>query len=362
MIIYINGRFLTQGVSGVQRYSIELLKAIDNLLESELSKEHNYTFEILSPKGVLIKTNFKHIKFRERGYLTGHLWEQLELPFYSRGGMLINLCNAAPMLKRNQIVTIHDAAVFAIPWTYSFLFRSWYQILLKVLGFVSRRILTVSIFSKRELEKYCRIDGAKMLVIYEGKEHITKVESDERILRKYELSDQKYILAVSSMSWNKNFQSVIQAIEILRDINVDVVIVGGTSPKVFKQPDIELSSRVKHVGYVTDGELKALYEQAVCFVYPSFYEGFGLPPIEAMACGCPVIVSSVASLPEVCGNAALYCDPSSPRDIANKISSLLNNLSLRKELVNKGFQRVKAFTWTQCGKDVIAAIEEVLSR
>jgi glycosyltransferase involved in cell wall biosynthesis len=112
------------------------------------------------------------------------------------------------------------------------------------------------------------------------------------------------------------------------------------------------SEHVTHLGYVTDGELRALYENALCFVYPSMYEGFGLPPVEAMTCGCPVIVAKAASLPEICGDAALYCDPMDPRDIARAIRLLAGNSSLRDELRAKGRVRAAGLTWKACAQEV----------
>lgn len=126
-IIYINARFLTQAVTGVQRYAIELVKSIDSLIDRGELNTSELKFILLSPSGRIHSLNLKHIKILEVGSLRGHLWEQLELPFYARKGLLMNLCNTAPILKRNQIITIHDAAVYAVPQTYSFAFRAWYK-------------------------------------------------------------------------------------------------------------------------------------------------------------------------------------------------------------------------------------------
>jgi glycosyltransferase involved in cell wall biosynthesis len=361
--IYINGRFLTQSVTGVQRYAIELINALDLLIEDQVIECKKYSFCLLAPSNIKNNNfNIKNIPVKQVGYLKGHLWEQIELPYYSQDGLLINLCNAAPLVKNNQLVTIHDAAVFSFPQAYSFAFRTWYIILLTGLGKRARTVITDSLFSKKELVHYSGVAQEKVQVIYLGKEHVFSCKTDEILLKKHNLINKQFILAVSSMNPNKNFESIIKAIQLLDNENIDIVIAGGTNPTVFSKKDENLPECVKHVGYVSDEELRALYEHATCFIYPSFYEGFGLPPLEAMACGCPVIVSDAASLPEVCGDAALYCDPYSPKDIADKISLMLNDRSLREQLMQKGLERSKLFTWKKCAKEVLKIIEEVLAK
>jgi len=358
--IFINGRFLTQSITGVQRYAVELVKALDRLLTEKAIDPLLYSFELLVPRNVKHELDLRHIPMRRVGHLTGHLWEQLELPFHSRRNLLVNLCNAAPMATRNQVVTIHDAAVFGFPSAYSLLFRTWYRFMLKRLGKVASQVITVSAFSRRELIHYCDIVENKLKVVHEGAEHIVNVGSQSCVLEKFNLTGRRYILAVSSLNPNKNFIAVVKAIEFMQDMDVDFVIAGGTNPAVFSTTS-SLQTGVKYVGYVSDGELRALYEHAACFVYPSFYEGFGLPPLEAMACGCPVIVSQAASLPEVCGDAALYCDPESPSDIAEKVRIVLSNESFREELRKKGLMQVPQFSWERCARETFAVIEEVVT-
>jgi glycosyltransferase involved in cell wall biosynthesis len=113
---------------------------------------------------------------------------------------------------------------------------------------------------------------------------------------------------------------------------------------------------------VSDDELKSLYANAACFIYPSLYEGFGLPPLEAMSSGCPVIAACAGSLPEVCGDAALYCNPRSPQDIADKIKMMMGDEALRKELRSRGFSRIKNFTWEKCTKETLSVIRTVLGK
>lgn len=361
-IININARFLTQPITGVQRYAIELVKALDAMLESgELDKKH-VSFVLLAPKRTCHELNLRHITLKQIGILKGHLWEQIELPLYSCGHLLLNFCNTGPILKSKQIVTICDASVFACPSGYSKAFRLWYQFLLPILGRNSKEIITISEFSKSELIKYCGIIPDKISPTLLGVESFSGLEMDEAILDKHGLNATPYVLAVSSMNPNKNFTALVQAIEMLGDVNFKVVIAGGTNSRVFGGDAAQLPGFVTRVGYVSDAELQALYKHAACFVFPSLYEGFGLPPLEAMACGCPVIVSKAASLPEVCGEAALYCDPYSPADIAEKIKRLMGDAALRNDLREKGLARARQFTWEKCARETCAVIEEVLSR
>lgn len=361
-IIFINGRFLSQKITGVQRYAIQLVKALDSLLDNNIINRNKYEFKILLPNNVKSNINLKCINITKIGYLKGHAWEQIELPLYTAGNLLINLCNTGPIMKENQITCIHDAAVFANPKNFSFAFRTWYKILFRTISKKAKKITTVSKFSKDELRRYLNVSPERIIVIYEGKEQIINLEPNYDIITNNNLKEKAYILAVSSINPNKNFISIVKALNLLNNIDFKIVIAGSTNSNVFNKYEITKSENVKYLGYIDDSELKALYENAACFVFPSFYEGFGLPPLEAMACGCPVIVSNVASLPEVCGDAALYCDPYSPEDIADKIKMLIENPSLQEELRQKGLERAKLFTWEKCAEETMAVIEEVLNQ
>lgn len=358
--LYVNARFLSQSVTGVQRYARELVKALDDLLDDPTYRSKYAQIKLLAPQNVDGEFELKNMVIEKVGHLTGHLWEQLELPFYSRDGVLVNLCNTGPLLKRNQIVTIHDMAVFAKPNAFSFKFRTWYRFLLKWLARRTLRILTVSNFSKDQIVKYTGIPSGKITVTYLGKEHILALENDNRVLSDFNLTTDNYILAVSSMNPNKNFAAIQQAVDLLDKNNIDIVIAGASNSKVFGKMNDEVKENVKWVGYVNDNQLKTLYEHALCFVFPSLYEGFGLPPLEAMVLGCPVIVSSAASLPEVFGDAAMYCDPNDPQDLANKMQELIHNSQLRNELKSRGTKRANQyFSWKRCAQETMAVIEEV---
>lgn len=341
MEIFINGRFLTQRITGVQRYALEMTRALDQLIDTEKALK-KYHFIVLTPKNVIQRVAFKNIDIIQKGSFSGHLWEQIELPYYARNSYLLNFCNCAPILKQNQTVTIHDAAVSACPAGFSWKFRTWYKIMFSILGRRLDTIFTVSEFSRDELNKYFGIPRDKIYITYNGVEHLARVKPDEHILQKL---PKKYVLAVASQNPNKNFQLIRKTALLLPDI--DFVIVGGFYTHVSSKVQSEEMKNVHYTGYVSDEELVALYQHADVFVYPSLYEGFGIPPLEAMYFGCPVIVSNRASLPEACGEAAVYCDPYDMNDLKRDIEEFVNNLAKRAEYVRLGTQRIKLFQWSR---------------
>jgi glycosyltransferase involved in cell wall biosynthesis len=351
--IFINGRFLSQTLTGVQRYATELISAFSASEPSDLR------FIVLTPRDATPPFELEHIPIRRVGNLTGHLWEQLELPFYARDGWLLSLCNTGPLTKRRQIVTIHDAAVFAMPESFSPWFRRWYRLLLPALAKVAARVITVSHFSKGELVRWCGTPPQKITVIYEGKEQALRPVPDRAVLTRHALVDHPFTFAVSSRDPRKNLKALAQAAERLAGAPFAVVTAGGTNPKVFQDCSDDAAGHIKHLGYVSDGELRALYEAAWCFVYPSRYEGFGLPPLEAMACGCPVITSLAPPMPEVCGEAALYFDPDDPDDLADKIARLMSDAELREAMRARGLRHVIQYSWARCAAEHLEVIRQV---
>jgi glycosyltransferase involved in cell wall biosynthesis len=353
----INGRFLGQRTTGAQRYASELLLALDAIL-GQKQEPFPPTLTVLAPPGTPPQLQFGPISVRMVGSLRGHLWEQLELPRRSREALLLNLCNTAPMGGRNMVVTIHDASVYAVPEAYSWGFKTWYRIMLPVIGRRARRVITVSEFSRRELQRFAGIDCRRSTVVPGSGEHVLRTPADGGVLQRLALGSRPYILAVSSRSRHKNLHGIAAAARLLDARDFDLVLAGGQNPRVFGGGGGPLGERVRQAGYVTDSELRALYQHAHCLLYPSLYEGFGLPPLEAMSCGCPVISSSTASLPEVCGDAALYCDPEDPGDIAAAVDAVLSDEVLRQDLRRRGLERAAGFSWSQSARAVLDLLQE----
>jgi glycosyltransferase involved in cell wall biosynthesis len=353
--VYINGRFLTQALTGVQRYATEMVKALDALLWSD-GAHTGRRVVLLIPRSAPQPDALRRIEIRTVGLLRGQAWEQLELPRYAGRGICLNLCNAAPLAGRSTVVAIHDAGVFAVPETYSRAFRLWYRLLHPALGRRAAAVVTVSEFSRLELVRHLGIAPNRITVIPNGGEHILAHPADPGVLGRLGLAG-RYVLAVSSQSPHKNFGGIMAALAHVRQ-DFQLVFAGGTNSRVFRL-SATLPGKAYLAGRVTDGELRALYENAACFVYPSFYEGFGLPPLEAMACGCPVIASRAASLPEVCGDAAMYCDPRDPMDIARAIDAVLGNPELRADLRRRGPERAARFTWDKAARSLLHLLDEL---
>lgn len=358
--VYINGRFLTQSVTGVQRYAIELTKAIDVLYG--LSKV-NEKLEILliSPHNLRTSLLLNNIEHKKVGITSGNLWEQLELPLFSKDGdLLLNLCNTYPLLKTHQVVSIHDTAVFSIPDNFSHVFKFWYKILAILLKYRTVRVLTNSNFSKDEIRNNYRVKSENITVTYLGADHLKNSKQDGGILKKLNVRSQKFCFVVGSMNPNKNFVNIVKAFKSIKNDDLRLIVAGSPKNSIFNNTEVIQSNKIIYAGYIDDEELVALYKHALCFIFPSYYEGFGLPPLEAMKYHCPVIASNIPSLKEILKDKVLYCEPDNPISITEKIDLLFENDQLREYLRESGSKYVKGFTWGKCAEETLTAIEEVL--
>jgi glycosyltransferase involved in cell wall biosynthesis len=357
--LYVNGKFLSQTTTGVQRYAAGVVDAWDQDLDSGRIDPSAYSIRLIVPKTDNEIPRYKRI-IVVPSVLGGKLWEQVELPLRSAGGLLFSPYAAAPVLKSRHIVTIHDAGVAATPEQYSALFRRYYSLVYRFLGRSCTTVVTVSQFSKQELHKYFAIPLDKLTVIPPSCDHLSRVQPDHDILNRFSLEPGKFILGVSSQSPIKNFKGLESAWKLLGRPELKLAIAGKTNDRVFRHDATAMGNQIVSLGYVSDSELRALYESASAFVYPSFYEGFGLPPLEAMTCGCAVLVARSSALPESCGDAAIYCDPSSPEDIADKLASLLDNPTLSQQMRILGAERAAQFTHQETAMRLWSEIEKHL--
>jgi glycosyltransferase involved in cell wall biosynthesis len=355
--IDINGRFLTQTTTGVQRCAVQLVRELDRRLAVDPALRERYRFRLVTPEagGMRVTLSLEHIPTASVGHLSGHAWEQLELPFHVGNRLVLNLCNTAP-LGGNNVVIIHDASVFAVPEAYSPTFRFWYRTLLPRLGKRAVRIVTVSEFSRRELSNRAHIPPSKIQIIPQGSDHMLQAAPDPGIFDRVPVTPGGYLLTVGSRSPHKNMRTVVRAIAQLDGAGLPLLAVGGANPRVFSGRDSPGGEQVHSAGYVTDAELRALYQNAICLVFASLYEGFGLPALEAMACGCPAVVARAASLPEVCGDAVLYCNPRDPDDIARSIE-MIQEPARRDELRRRGLDRARCFTWERAVDELLKVLD-----
>jgi glycosyltransferase involved in cell wall biosynthesis len=264
----------------------------------------------------------------------------------------------------NQVVTIHDASTLDHPEWFERKFAAWYQYLLPRLVRRVRRVLTVSEFSRERLLAISGVAPEKIVAIPLGVSEDFKPSTGEEIasLRQRFSLERPYVLALGSLEPRKNLKGLFAAWQILLSTNQDCeLVVVGDRGRVFRDQGFEkVPEKVRFLGYVDNKDLPALYSGARIFIFPSLYEGFGLPPLEAMACGCPVIVSKTASLPEVCGNACLYCDPYQPEGIAEQMEQIVQDDSLRSKLSEKGMDRASEFSWDRTAERTWKILSEYL--
>ncbi|WP_175924911.1 glycosyltransferase family 4 protein [Burkholderia cepacia] len=335
-----NGRFATQKTTGVQRVARELIAALVR------TQPQDSVTLLVPPHTDTVVSGTKTVKV---GFAKGVIWEQLVLPLFARRDRIVNLSNSGSIFRGNQIIYMHDAAVFDTPAHFSRSFRAWYRIMFWILARTSVCVLTNSSFSRDRLAHHCGVSTDKISVVPLGADHLDALKPDPSVLNEHALTPGRFVLAVSSMNPTKNFRRLIEAFRQIDDPSVDLVIVGMRNAAVFgTQDDISVSEpNIKYAGYISDEKLKALYQHAACFLYPSIYEGFGIPPLEAMRYGCPTLVGRSAALPEVCADAALYCDPYSSNDIAEKLRNLLDSAELREDLKHRGSIHARQYSWSK---------------
>jgi glycosyltransferase involved in cell wall biosynthesis len=229
--------------------------------------------------------------------------------------------------------------------------------LFAVLSRTARTLLTVSDYSKRRLARRLRVRPERLHVVHNGADHLHEVEPDKSVFPYFGIEPHSYVLAVGSSNPNKNLPRLERAVRRLHEERgLRLVLVGGINSRVFAHSEADdLGARpdVVRTGPISDGQLKALYQNAIALVFPSLYEGFGLPPLEAMSCGCPVLAANAAAIPEVCGDGVAYFDPYSVADIERSVRLLLDNPERRAELQAAGFARVKTFSWTDSARTLL---------
>lgn len=335
-LIYVNTRVTHYQLTGVQRYCKEILSLVDN---------HSLISKVKPP-------------FWISHSILGHLWEQIVLPHYTKQNLLFSPSNTGPLLVKNQVVTIHDVVSLDHPEWLNPKFAAWYQFLLPKLAKQVKKIITISEFSKSRILYHIRIPEDKIVVIPNGiSESFAPCDSCQVMKMKKVLNipDGQYILYLGSLEPRKNLKRVLMAWNKVQDCfpKDTYFVIGGAKGRKQVFQAINIPDNVRNViflGHVPDQYLPTLYSGALYFIYVSIYEGFGLPVLEAMACGTPVLTSDTTSIPEVVGNAALLVDPLSVNEIAEAMLALQESESLRQQLRADGLKRVKSYSWKETAR------------
>jgi glycosyltransferase involved in cell wall biosynthesis len=348
-MLHFNGRFLAQRTTGVQRVAGALLRAMDAQVAPG-------QVVLLCPPGAQVPP-LRHIETRTVGWpgLPLHLWEQLVLPWAARRGWLLSLAGAAPAFARRHVAMLHDAAVFDVPQAYRPAFVRWYRWLFRHLGRRAALLLTVSEFSRQRLQQ-ALVPRAPLQVLRHGADHLEAVIPDPDVLSRLGLQGRPFVLAVGSHNPSKNLGTLVAGHALLGPQAPPLVMVGGAHAGVFGDEAWPAHPGLQVTGALDDAALVALYRAATLLVFPSTYEGSGLPPLEAMAQGCPVLASRAPAVQEACGDAAAYLDGGDAQAIARGLQALLDDPGRRAALADAGRAHAARRRWSAAAAELIALL------
>jgi glycosyltransferase involved in cell wall biosynthesis len=333
--IFVNVRALHPPLTGVQRYTREIVMRLGQFVVP--------------------------VRPRAGGQgVRGHLWEQTALKYHVGDGILWSPANTGPLNVRRQVLTIHDMVAFDHPEWLSGRFSRWYRILLPRLVGRVQRILTVSEFTKTRIVDWLQVAPESIEIVPNGVDERFTCRSDASdtgVRQREGLPNGRYILFVGSLEPRKNLPTLLRAWDLaLNRLPSDVwlCIAGARADRaVFGPVEIgRIPNRVRFIGHVPDEDLPALYAGAAVFVYPSVYEGFGLPPLEAMSCGTPTIVSRTPALREVVGDAARTVEPDDVEGFASAICEVAEDPVIRQQLSDRGLRRARCYTWDRAAEGV----------
>lgn len=371
--IGINARYLQRTITGIERY---ILETLNHLLK--IDRKNNYSLFLSSQRQIpdIIQApniTFNYTTTNTEARLRRIIWEQLTLGkeiLKRKIDIFHGPSFVVPFLKScKNIITIYDLAFLASPESFTIITRLYFKIFLTPSIYLADHIIAISQATKKDIIKYFKINPEKISIVYGALSPSIKKVINKNILqetkKKYNLPD-KYILFTGLISPRKN---IVRALHAYARIHIEIphkfVITGKKGwlyNDVFKTvKKLNLEKKVIFTGYVPDNDLCALYTLSDIFIFPSLYEGFGLPILEAMTCDAPVITSNISSMPEVAGNAALLVNPYNIQEITEAIKKLYTDKKLRQTLIKKGRNQIKKFTWKKSAQETLKIYEKLAS-
>jgi glycosyltransferase involved in cell wall biosynthesis len=340
--IAINARAASRAeVGGVERVTRELVTRLPALAPDR--------YRVVTPPAALT-------------HRAGHAWEQFVLPVITRGAELVfSPANTAPLAGRHNAVLIHDLGPLIEPGWYGKTYGAWHRTMLTAAAHRAQLVITPSEFIRAQLTELMGMPADRTVAVPMGVDPAFAAAADpESLRRRLGLDQRPYVLAVGTAIARKNLGLLDTIAPELAAAGLDTVIAGGDRDYMRSAPSAEAPSSsqatARRLGYVPEIELPTLYAGAAAFALPSLYEGFGLPCLEAMAAGTPVVTTNRGALPETCADAALYADPDNPAAFAAACIAAATDPATRDRLTAAGRERAAAFTWDRTAKRVDDAL------
>ena len=362
--------------TGVEEYAFQLIRHLAMPTEAREHRFFLYTnSEIPNPKSqILNKYKIPNKKFQTLNLPSNFEIRILKCPIlWTQFGLSLEMlkkecdilfipAHILPIVHpKNSVAAIHGLEYEYFPQYYPFWFRKYLKWATKYSAKRAKKIIAVSENTKNDLIKFYGVDGKKIEVIHHGTE-IPPAKIFTKNLSG-QVKFQNYILYIGRIESKKNISGMIKALEIFKEkykLPHKLILVGSSGfdykDTRYKILNIKYKDDILETGYVNNEKKEQLYNNASLFLFPSFYEGFGMPILEAQARGVPVITSNISSMPEVGGQGALYVEPNDYNDIADKIYALLTNENLRNDMISKGYENVKRFGWEKCARETLKYI------
>jgi len=374
--IGIDARFYGPANKGLGRYTQEV---VDNIVKLVLEKKDKNKYVIF-----LTKDNFEEFKCQNKQFkkvLTNVRWytiaEQILMPYYIWKEKLdlihFTHFNIPVFTPTKFVITIHDLILTKFPTIRSSTLSPiiykiknlCYKIVILLAIHRAKKIITVSKFTRDDILNNFKINKNKLKIIYEGISPLDKIENhkkENQILAKHKIN-KPFLLYVGNAYPHKNLKGLIDVfLKLNIKNNFQLVLVGKEDYFYKKIKKYKKDFNIIFTGFVVDKDLKDLYDNALLYVFPSFYEGFGLPPLEAMTHGCPVVSSNRSSMPEILGQAAVYFNPEDEDEMLNKIKKVIDDIDLQKDLIQKGYQQIKKYHWQNNAKETLEVYNRLITR